>query len=293
MSGLGQDREVIASPSRTRMRGYQRRNGHGRDCGESGSTAAIGGNGTPVPRRLAEDRPRFHIRLRPDPIFVALFSLASVGVALWLASALVNGLGQLITVPAAAALIGGIALIPSYLSARLISSLLFEDARAPRSDIDLPPITLIVAADNDEDVIEETLHRAAAQDYPGELRILVADDASTDETVERAIRCAEYDLRITVRRFPRGGRTKTLNRALAEVDTTLGATIDGDTLLMPDALKRCAARLLASRESAVAVVPRPGALLAADAFSVYKTSPAKELGVWRDQAAPASFELAT
>src|SRR4029077_16450566 len=101
-----------------------------------------------------------------------------------------------------------------------------------------PAITLIVACFNEEEVIEETLDYACCQDYPGELRVLVADDGSTDDTVELRELCAEIDPRITVKRFEHGGKANTLNQALMEVDSDLVATVDADTLLMPQALKR-------------------------------------------------------
>ena len=96
-------------------------------------------------------------------------------------------------------------------------------------------------------MIEETLDYAATQDYPGELHILVADDGSTDRTVELAELCAQVDQRISVRSFEHGGKANTLNQALLEVETPLMATVDADTLLMPEALKRCVARLRSRR----------------------------------------------
>ena len=154
------------------------------------------GNGFPVAEKLPEDHRRFYLPLKLKLLFVALCSLGWVGFSLWLAIPWIEELGQSITVPVAAALIAGIAIIPGYLNAHLISSLLIDKAPRLRFDIDFPAITLIVACFNEEDVIEETLDYAATQDYPGELRILVADDGSTDRTVELAELCAEVDPRI-------------------------------------------------------------------------------------------------
>jgi poly-beta-1,6-N-acetyl-D-glucosamine synthase len=194
--------------------------------------------------------------------------------------------------------------------------LLFDKARPLRFDVDFPAITLIVACFNEEDVIEETLDYCATQDYPGEFHILVADDGSTDRTVELAALCAEMDERISVRTFPHGGKANTLNAALATVDTPLTATVDADTLLMPEALKRCVARLMVSPPTTVAVAGAvfvrnsranlltqaqewdyflgiasikrqqglfQGTLVAQGAFSVYRTDPVKEVGGWPDR----------
>src|SRR6478672_545581 len=153
---------------------------------------AANGDGFPHPRKLPEHHTRFYLPLRLKLLFVALCSLGWVGFSLWLAIPWINDLGASITVPVAAAVIAGIAIIPGYLNAHLISSLLIDKAPPLRFDIDFPAITLVVAA--------------AA--------------------------CVEQDPRITVRRFAHGGKANTLNKALATVETPLVATLDADTLLM-------------------------------------------------------------
>ena len=344
--GSGRKSDATASPPRSRLRGHERRNGHSRNGHSNGAGAvarngngSVGTNGTvktevapsrlsaelpvvsasghfPHAQKLPEHHSRFYIPLRLKLVFVALCSLGWVGFSLWLAIPWIEDLGQSITVPLAAALIAGIAIIPGYLNAHLISSLLFDKAPPLRFDLDFPAITLIVACFNEAEVIEETLDYAAVQDYPGELRILVADDGSTDETIDRASVCAEIDDRISVRQFPHGGKANTLNRALAEVETPLVATLDADTLLMPEALKRCVARLLVSPETTVAAAGAvfvrnsranlltqaqewdyflgiasikrqqglfQGTLVAQGAFSVYKTEAVREVGGWPDR----------
>jgi biofilm PGA synthesis N-glycosyltransferase PgaC len=276
---------------------------------------AANGTGFPVAEKLPEQHRRLYIPLKLKLALVALVSLSWVGFSLWLAIPWIEELGQSITVPLAAALIAGIAIIPGYLNAHLISSLLFDKAPPLRFDIDFPAITLIVACFNEEDQIEETLDYACTQDYPGEFHILVADDGSTDGTVELAELCAEIDPRITVKRFDHGGKAHTLNHALMEVETPLVATVDADTLLMPEALKRCVARLMVSPPTTVAVAGAvfvrnsraniltqaqewdyflgiasikrqqglfQGTLVPQGAFSVYRTDPVKEVGGWPD-----------
>src|SRR4051812_46367104 len=274
------------------------------------------GNGFPVAEKLPEHHRRFYIPLKLKLLLVAICSLSWVGFSLWLAIPWINDLGQSITVPLAAALIAGIAIIPGYLNAHLISSLLFDKAPPLRFDLDFPAITLVVAAYNEQEAIEETLAYAAMQDYPGEFHILVADDGSTDETAQRATVLGRRDARISVRSYPHGGKAYTLNRALAAVKTPLIATVDADTLLMPEALKRCVARLLVSPDTTaaaagavfvrnsrtniltqaqewdyflgIASIKRQqglfqGTLVAQGAFSVYKTEAVKEVGGWPDR----------
>src|SRR5690348_3226062 len=124
------------------------------------------GHDFPVAEKLPEHHRRLYIPLKLKLVLVALCSLAWVGFSLWLAIPWIEELGKSITVPLAAALIAGIAIIPGYLNAHLISSLLIDKAPPLRFDLDFPAITLIVACFNEADVIEETLDYAAVQDYP-------------------------------------------------------------------------------------------------------------------------------
>src|SRR3954449_7483183 len=144
------------------------------------------GNGFPVAEKLPDHHRRFYIPLKLKLLFVALCSLSWVAFSLWLAIPWIEELGHSITVPIAAATIAGIAIIPGYLNAHLISSLLIDKAPPLRFDIDFPVVTLVVACFNEEAVIEETLDYATRQDYPGEFHILVADDGSTDRTAQIA-----------------------------------------------------------------------------------------------------------
>ena len=214
MFGSGQKREPMAAPGRSRLRSFHRGNGNGNGAGhkvkahpgrrqDAAARPRAAGRlrQRQRPAADAEEAPEDHrllyIPLRLKLVFVALVSLSWVGFSLWLAIPWIEQLGQSITVPLAAVLIAGIAIIPGYLNAHLISSLLFDRAPRLRFDLDFPAITLIVACFNEEEVIEETLDYAATQDYPGELHILVADDGSHGQTVGQGELCAEVDRRIS------------------------------------------------------------------------------------------------
>jgi biofilm PGA synthesis N-glycosyltransferase PgaC len=219
-------------------------------------------------------------------------------------------------VPLAALVIVGIAIVPGYLNANLISSLLIDRAPPLRFDFDFPALTVIIACFNEEETIEETIGYILKQDYPGELHILVADDGSADRTIEVARAREADEPRIDVRGFSHGGKARTLTRALAHAKTPLVATVDADTLLMPSALQRIVARLLISPLDTVAVagavfvrnsrnnyftraqewdyflgiasVKRQqglfqGTMVAQGAFSVYRTSPVRAVGGWPDR----------
>jgi poly-beta-1,6-N-acetyl-D-glucosamine synthase len=261
-------------------------------------------------------RRHHYIRLHLKLLLVALFSFGWAGLSVWLAIPWIVQLGSSITLPVAIAVIGGIAIIPGYLNANLVSSLLFDRPPPLRFDLEFPAITVLLACFNEEGSIEETLDYLCAQDYPAELHILVADDGSTDRTAELARRRAVRDGRISVLELPHGGKARALNRGLAHVETPLVATDDADTLLMPSSLRRVVARLLISPPDTVAVagavfvrnsrenfitraqewdyflgiasVKRQqglfqGTMVAQGAFSVYRTAALNGAGGWPDR----------
>ena len=81
---------------------------------------------------------------------------------------------------------------------------------APGTWEELPRVSLIVAAYDEEEVIAAKVANALALDYPRErLELIVASDGSADATVERA-RAAGADL---VLDLPRGGKVAAQNAA--------------------------------------------------------------------------------
>jgi len=266
--------------------------------------------------RTPRERRRPYIALHLKLLFVVGIGFAWAGFSLWLSLSWIDALGQSITMPLAIAVIFGIAIIPGYLNANLIASLLIDRPPPLRFDLSFPEATVVIACFNEEETIEETLDFVVAQDYPGRLRILVADDGSTDRTAElgRARGAANPD--IAVLTLPHGGKAQALTAALQQVRTPLMATVDADTLLMPSALRRVVARLLISPSDTVAVagavfvrnsrqnfitraqewdyflgiasVKRQqglfqGTMVAQGAFSVYRTAALRQVGGWPDR----------
>ncbi len=266
--------------------------------------------------RTPRERRRLYVALHLKLFFVIGIGLAWAGFSLWLSLSWIDTLGQSITLPLAIAVIFGIAIIPGYLNANLIASLLLDRPPPLRFDLAFPEATVVIACFNEEATIAETLEYVVAQDYPGRLRILIADDGSTDRTAELARARAATNPDIAVLSVPHRGKAKTLTAALQRVRTPLMATVDADTLLMPSALQRVVARLLISPPDTVAVagavfvrnsrrnfitraqewdyflgiasVKRQqglfqGTMVAQGAFSVYRTAALLRAGGWPDR----------
>jgi cellulose synthase/poly-beta-1,6-N-acetylglucosamine synthase-like glycosyltransferase len=106
-------------------------------------------------------------------------------------------------------------------------------------DADLPRVSLIVAAHDEEDVIERKVGDALALDYPRDrLEVIVASDGSSDRTVEVA-RAAGADL---VLDLPRGGKVAALNEAVERSSGEVLAFSDANSFWQPNALRLLVAR---------------------------------------------------
>ena len=103
---------------------------------------------------------------------------------------------------------------------------------------ELPSVSLIVPAYDEEEVIADKVANALALDYPRErLQIIVASDGSSDTTAERA-RAAGADLALEL---PAGGKVAALNAGAAQATGEILAFSDANSTWAPDALRRLVA----------------------------------------------------
>jgi cellulose synthase/poly-beta-1,6-N-acetylglucosamine synthase-like glycosyltransferase len=104
---------------------------------------------------------------------------------------------------------------------------------------ELPAVSLIVAAHDEEDVIARKVANALALDYPRDrLEIIVASDGSADATAERA-REAGADV---VLELPRAGKIATQNAAVERAGGEILAFSDANAYWRRDALARLVQR---------------------------------------------------
>ena len=105
--------------------------------------------------------------------------------------------------------------------------------------IDWRSVTLLVAAYNEEKVIEAKLENSLSLDYPNEfLNIIVASDGSTDRTNELIKKYSEQDRRIKLLEFPRMGKSKVLNEAIKHIKNDIIIFSDANTEYSPDVVKK-------------------------------------------------------
>ena len=99
---------------------------------------------------------------------------------------------------------------------------------------ELPSCTLIVAAYNEADFIEEKIKNTLALNYPaGKLKFIFVTDGSSDNTPELVAKYPEIKLLHSSARL---GKISAVHRSILEVETDLIAFTDANTFLNADAL---------------------------------------------------------
>lgn len=225
-------------------------------------------------------------------------------------------LSSLITFPVALFAIGGLGYIPGYINMFVLTSLLLD--RQPRFNKrkSINEITIIIACHNEEKRIADTLSYIPKQDFNGAVKIIVVDNASTDNTFKVAkhegIKLG-LDILVIMEKNP--GKHNALNTALKYVETNYLITLDADTILHKSALKHLISRMESSPSDVCAVAGTvltrnsrynfltklqewdyflgiasikrlqglyQGTLVAQGAFSLYETSIIKNINGWPD-----------
>lgn len=106
-----------------------------------------------------------------------------------------------------------------------------------RGDL-FPTVTVLVAAHNEEDVIERRITNLLELDYPAErLELIVASDASTDNTDSIVERMAQGRAEVRLVRCPRGGKVAAQNAAVRQARGEIVAFSDANAIWAPDALR--------------------------------------------------------
>ena len=114
-----------------------------------------------------------------------------------------------------------------------------KDAEAEPPPLDYyPSVDILIAAYNEEEVLEEKLRSILEGDYPlDKLRILVGSDGSTDQTDEILKRMSAEFSCIEWHRFERGGKSKAVNALMNKAKTELVIFTDANVLFSKDLIQ--------------------------------------------------------
>ena len=106
------------------------------------------------------------------------------------------------------------------------------------SDEELPTMTLMICAYNEQDVVAEKMQNTHALDYPKDkFRVMWVTDGSNDRTNELLAAYPEVDIVFSPERR---GKTAALKHGLREVKTQYVAFTDANTMINPGAMKEIA-----------------------------------------------------
>ncbi|WP_374603784.1 glycosyltransferase [Arenimonas sp.] len=220
--------------------------------GDAGDTLQ-GGDSPPAPRRGG-----FYLPVPAKFALVLALAAAWTAASVWLSLPWLRELSLLAGLPLALVAIGFIAYVPGFMNAFLIGSILSDRRPERRMVIHYPKVDVLVACYNEGQNIADTLASLAVQDYPGLVRVTVIDDGSTDDTLALARaetrRLANRTVEMRVIAMPRnGGKARALNHGLAQTSAGLVITVDGDSYLRADAIRKLVERFLSDPPDTVAV----------------------------------------
>ncbi len=99
-------------------------------------------------------------------------------------------------------------------------------------------VAVIVAAYNEEKVIEKTIRSLLASSYAGSLEIVVVDDGSKDNTVGVVEMLSKESPRILLVRQENAGKSAALNAGIRHTAAEIVITLDADTVFVPDTIAK-------------------------------------------------------
>lgn len=259
-------------------------------------------------------RPAIYLTVSVKFLIALTGACAWMGFSIWAAGPWLADLKQYVGTAFAIFLVYGIAIIPGFMNAFLALSLILDKRPPHRPLVVYPPLSILIAAYNEEASIEETLISIDRQNYPGELQVIVINDGSADSTslvVERAQ--DQYSWLTFIDLKQNGGKARALNIGFKEVLHDLVVTVDADSFLYRGALTSIVERYRADPPNTRAVAGKilvrnsrqnwitrcqewdyfhgissikrvqslfQGTLVAQGAFSVYDRSALIEVGGW-------------
>jgi len=121
-----------------------------------------------------------------------------------------------------------------------------------------PPVSVLLAAYNEERVIASTIQHLLDSDYPSEVQVIVVDDGSKDGTAAVVEAIAASEPRVLFLSQPNGGKASALQRALSVATHDTIIMIDADTMVAPDGIRNLVAPLADANVGAVSGHVRVG-----------------------------------
>ncbi len=273
-------------------------------------------------RRVDKDDTLIYVAPKFKMAISAIFVFAWLTVSIYISRPWIADLGAHVPVFVAWFIVTGLALIPGMANALIISGLVLDKRPIfsihPRSKF--PPVSMLVAAYNEEHDIAATLHSVMAQNYPGMLEVIVVDDGSTDKTARVVSQVISENknpnIEFLLHSLPQNrGKAQALNAGLELASHAYIVTLDADSYLHRNSLRNLVNYMLSSTPDTgavagsvlvrnsrsnwltklqewdyfhgISVVKRiqslyQGTLVAQGAYSMFKKSVLQVCGGWKD-----------
>jgi biofilm PGA synthesis N-glycosyltransferase PgaC len=257
------------------------------------------------------------VRLYVKYILSSIFAIVWLFISVYLSLAWIDEIAHYFGYFLAWAMVTGISFIPGF-ALSFIGLSLYIDHRPKyeKKRTEFPPVSILIAAYNEEECIYQTLKSINDQRYPAPLEIILVDDGSIDKTlshVDLFIKNNNSNNINVIKNEANKGKALVLNQGLEKCNNELVITIDADSILHEGALENIISLMTGSDENYAAVagtiicknydksfmssiqywdylvgissVKRiqsmyQGTLVAQGAFSIYKTQILRDIGGW-------------
>jgi cellulose synthase/poly-beta-1,6-N-acetylglucosamine synthase-like glycosyltransferase/spore germination protein YaaH/peptidoglycan/xylan/chitin deacetylase (PgdA/CDA1 family) len=113
-----------------------------------------------------------------------------------------------------------------------------------------PPVSVIIAAYNEEAVIGRTIESVLSNGYP-ELEIVIVNDGSKDRTLDVLQQQFGEDARVRILSQSNGGKSSALNHAIGHARHDILVAVDADTIFGPDTIRNLVRHFSDGRVAAV------------------------------------------
>lgn len=258
----------------------------------------------------------YYVTVKQKFLISHLFAFSWLIFSIFISLHWVKELSLMISWPVSLFIIGGLAYIPGYLNAFMIISLILDKQPAFKNHILPKNICILIAAKNEAIKIGNTLSFIAKQDFSGEIKIIIVDNGSEDNTFLIAKKEGKrLGLNVEVIKEKNPGKHHALNTGLKYVNTEYMITLDADTLLHKSAVSYLVNRMQSALPNVAAVAGSilvrnsrdnlitriqewdyylgiasikrlqglyQGTLVTQGAYSIYKTEIIKTVGGWPD-----------
>lgn len=138
--------------------------------------------------------------------------------------------------------------------------------QAEPADAACPPVSVIMPVRGEERHLRDAVGHVLAQDYPGDIEVVIALAPSRDRTADIVAELAADDPRITVVPNPSGATPRGLNLALDASRYPIVARVDGHAMLPRDYIRIAVETLVKTGADNV------GGIMAAEGVTPFQTS---------------------